>query len=102
LPIRLQPGIVLGYGQERLQTTGEGILRTGLERGISRRQTLAPGPGNLGQNLLLISPVLPNNPDQIGNQIVAPLQLDIDPAPPFFDKVLPASLTRFFQRINRL
>ena len=76
----LSSGIVLDDGEQRSQRAGQGVLRGGLlGRALGTgRDGGGAGVGDVGQDLLLEAHVALDRVHQVGDEVVAALQLHFD------------------------
>ena len=85
--VGLQVGITLRNGKEGLQSAGELILGQALVLDVSRAHRPCAGLGHLFQRLALVLGVSFDRLDEVGNEVVPPLELNIYLRPRVLDPV---------------
>src|SRR6266849_6299713 len=81
--VRLEIGIRLGQREELAQGAGQLVLGLRARLGRLRRHGRAAGADNLVERAPLVRGIAPHGFDQIGHQIGAALELDVDVRPRF-------------------
>src|SRR4028118_2378561 len=76
-PVGAKLGVALGHGEEIADGAGEARLRLGLLPHTLRLHGAGAGLCDLGQDLLLLAEVLFYAFEEVGDQVVAPLELDV-------------------------
>ena len=77
----LQLGIILGHGEQTLQRSGELILGDGLALGRGGLHGLGAELGNVFERPFFVRGVALDGLDQVGDQVVPPLELHINVRP---------------------